>query len=193
MCVNQKQLPTQKYLNEILHYHAASGLLFWKARDQRRFKNKRSYAVWNTRWAGKPAFRTKTKGYRAGKVDGVTYFAHRIIWKMVHGEDPLIVDHINRDPSDNRIENLRNVTQRENCEVLRVKASGAVKIRYTNALRRNFGGISRFPKFWKLRKRSGGRLVSCGNYTRFCDAVKARKSLPSKDVGSGNANVKGAA
>jgi len=43
--------------------------------------------------------------------------AHRIIWKMVHGEIPegMVIDHINGNPFDNRLENLRMVTHTENC------------------------------------------------------------------------------
>jgi hypothetical protein len=40
--------------------------------------------------------------------------AHRFAWFVVYGEVPNIIDHINRDRSDNRITNLRSVTRREN-------------------------------------------------------------------------------
>jgi hypothetical protein len=39
---------------------------------------------------------------------------HRFAWFYVYGEVPNIIDHINRDRSDNRILNLRNVTRKEN-------------------------------------------------------------------------------
>jgi len=119
MCVNQKPLPNQGYLLEILRYDPKTGLLFWRRRPMSHFPSKRAWAVWNSRFSNGPAFRTKTKGYRAGKVDGVNYFAHRIVWKMVHGFDPLVIDHKNHDRSDNRVENLRNGTQKENCAFLK--------------------------------------------------------------------------
>ena len=44
--------------------------------------------------------------------------AHRIIWEMHHGPIPegMEIDHINHVTDDNRIENLRLVTRKENCK-----------------------------------------------------------------------------
>ena len=50
------------------------------------------------------------------RIAGVTYSAHRVIWCLMTGEDPLglTVDHINRVPDDNRWSNLRLATCRQN-------------------------------------------------------------------------------
>lgn len=48
-------------------------------------------------------------------IGGKRYYAHRLAWLYVHGEwPPLAIDHINRDPSDNRIENLRLADKSQN-------------------------------------------------------------------------------
>ena len=39
---------------------------------------------------------------------------HRAVWAVVHGYLPMIIDHINGDPYDNRMENLREVSTSEN-------------------------------------------------------------------------------
>lgn len=93
------ELPSQSFLLELLAYDPTTGHLYWNKGRNR----------------GKRAFSSRqTSGYYAGKIEGKPYLAHRVIWKMVHGQDPDVVDHINCVKSDNRIENLRSVSQKFN-------------------------------------------------------------------------------
>jgi len=57
-------------------------------------------------------------GYRQIHIKGRTYRTHQLIWIMFHGfiDTNLIMDHINRDILDNRIENLRLVTVKQNAQ-----------------------------------------------------------------------------
>lgn len=57
---------------------------------------------------------TTPSGYEALAFEGRNYFTHRVIWALCTGEQPRVVDHINGDKQDNRIENLRSVTHRQN-------------------------------------------------------------------------------
>ncbi|WP_371734360.1 HNH endonuclease signature motif containing protein [Aliiroseovarius sp. xm-a-151] len=45
----------------------------------------------------------------------VRFLVHRLIWLLVHHEEPpRVIDHINRIPFDNRPSNLRSVSHAEN-------------------------------------------------------------------------------
>lgn len=64
--------------------------------------------------------------YRVIGIDGRSLKAHRLAWFYVHGSWPGMIDHMNGDPLDNRICNLREVTHFENTQnhVRKPKASG---------------------------------------------------------------------
>lgn len=74
-------------------------------------------------WTKSPA-RTLKQGDEAGKkcssryakiqFKGKCYLAHRVAWFMTYGQMPTMIDHINGDTFDNRIENLRHSNAFEN-------------------------------------------------------------------------------
>lgn len=54
-------------------------------------------------------------GYLILKIKGKKYRAHRVVYALINGRFPNgEIDHINRNRLDNRIENLREVTRKEN-------------------------------------------------------------------------------
>jgi hypothetical protein len=55
-------------------------------------------------------------GYIGIFINGTYYFAHRIVWEMHKGKIPdgLVIDHIDGDRANNKIENLRVCTFQQN-------------------------------------------------------------------------------
>jgi hypothetical protein len=63
---------------------------------------------------GKVAGSKNNRGYVKITFNYKQFFAHRLIYEFHFGETPNIIDHLNGNCSDNRIENLKNTTLRGN-------------------------------------------------------------------------------
>lgn len=105
-----------QYVRRRLRYDPESGKLFWKTRavvgDVRRMR------AWNTMYAGREAFTFQdSSGYRRGSLDGSMLLAHRVAWAIHYGRWPRgTIDHLNGEPCDNCLSNLRDVTMAENAQ-----------------------------------------------------------------------------
>jgi len=92
------------------------------------------------RRVGCPAGSLRADGYSEVHFDGNRERVHRVIWKMHFGKIPVgfVIDHINRDPTDNRLDNLRCIPKRLNHHNLKpIKAHHHKKSgKWTSRIRR---------------------------------------------------------
>jgi hypothetical protein len=162
------QLPSQERLHKLLDCQPEIGLLIWRERPQEMFSSKRGHSIWNARFAGKPVFGGDNgRGYKQSRIDGRDYLVHRLVWKWVHGADPICIDHINGDVSDNRISNLRNVTHLENMhnkKRSKNNSSGVTGVTWDNAR-----GV------WRAGIMINGKSKYLGRFTNLEKATTLRK------------------
>lgn len=109
---------TQEILTSLLSYDKDTGLLFWKKRTPGCFMQATACPSWNAKYAGKPAGSVHTgRSGRYIRIDIMrrTYLAHRIIWMIMTGSWPSEeIDHIDRNGTNNKWSNLRDVSKSQN-------------------------------------------------------------------------------
>ena len=99
---------TQKLLHNLIFYNPITGECKWRWRDKKYFKRTQDYLTWNARYAYQTINGKRKDGYKRVILFYKNYLLHRIIWFYVYGEWPdNLIDHIDRNPSNNKISNLR--------------------------------------------------------------------------------------
>ena len=115
-----KALPSARLLRRLIDYDPNTGEMRWKPRPVWMFAHGKHgretlAKVWNDRYAGQAAGSPIGFGYWGVSVFKSRFYAHRVAWTLVHGSAPSDqIDHINGNKRDNRIGNLRDVSQSEN-------------------------------------------------------------------------------
>jgi hypothetical protein len=147
--MKRRDYPTQEYLHEKFIYK--DGKLLW--RSGVRF-GKEAGSIAGSRHPS-----------RQIKVLGRLQSTHRLIFLYHHGWLPEVVDHINRDSLDNRIENLRSCNSRENC-----RNSAGQKSRKSK-----FKGVWYEEKGnrWRAQLKIEGKRVHLSQHTTEAEAAQA--------------------
>ena len=108
-------------------------------------------------------------------IEGNNYYAHRLAWLYVYGEWPKNqIDHIDHEPMNNAIDNLRDVTVQENQRNIRLpkrNTSGYIGVSW-----------SKMANKWKAAIQVDGKVKHLGLYSDIQEAVKVRKQAQ-KDYG----------
>jgi hypothetical protein len=158
--MTDKNLPSIEYLHKRLRYEPETGKLFWRDCED-------MPSGWRTVNSGRQALCSLSRGYHLGKIDGVSYKAHRVAYAMHHGVWPVHqIDHIDGCRANNRPENLREVTHKENHQNKSIPSnntSGIMGVRWHARIRR-----------WGAHIRVGGRLIYLGWFKSIDEAAAAR-------------------
>lgn len=101
-------------------------------------------------------------GYVRVRKDGKEYRAHRLIWEMHKGQIPenMLIDHIDGDTLNNRIENLRLATRQQN------NVNAITKNKLSNLPK----GISFVNNKYRARLTYKGTTYSLGTYSTVEEA-----------------------
>lgn len=151
---------TQKRLKELLSYDPLTG----KFTRLKTFANALKGSVCDTRHA---------RGYIVIRIDTKLYLAHRLAWLYINGKFPnLDIDHINQNPSDNRIKNLRSVSKAQNMRNQRKKKNN--KSGVTGVYRDKRNG------HWIAYIRESKKRRHLGSFEEKKDAIAARKEADIK-------------
>lgn len=95
---------TRDRLSEVLNYDQNTGIFTWRVSLAPRGPV-----------GSQAGCVDKVCGRISIRIDGQLYLAHRLAWLYVYGVWPTnVLDHINRNPADNRIANLRDIKNNEN-------------------------------------------------------------------------------
>jgi hypothetical protein len=146
---------TQERLKSLLTYDPDTGKFCWRVRRSNRAPE------------GSVAGCADRYGYAVIRLDGVLHKAHRLAWLYCYGVLPSKnIDHINQNPSDNRIANLREADQHENNQnrsVQRNARSGVTGVVWNKT-----------HMLWQARIYTREKCVSLGFHKTKEGAVQAR-------------------
>ena len=165
----------QEELQEIIYYCKDTGIFSWLERSELTHSKymsrdsshtvKHATKLWNSRNA-KKIIGSKTHGYLEVRIKNKVYRLHSLAWLYCYGFIPDQLDHINGIRDDNRIENLRDVSQSINNK--------------NTAKRKNntsgFTGVYYFKRLskWAAKIVSDGKQIHIGCFDTPEEANEAR-------------------
>jgi hypothetical protein len=132
---------TQELVQSLFTY--SDGCLYWKVNKGPARKGNKVGYLNNT-------------GYLRCKINGKGYLIHRAIYLLHYGVLPEILDHINGNVLDNRIENLREATNQQNQFNAKLRSDNTSGVK----------GVSwnKSKKKWWVRVRIGNTRTHIGYF-----------------------------
>jgi hypothetical protein len=159
---------TAEQLRDALDYDPETGVFMWKDRPLSHFASPQAHASYTSRCAGKVAGADTGDGYLRVNVYRKKYLCHRLAWFYVYGKWPKQhIDHVNGDRLDNRIANLRDVSNTDNhrnVRMVKTNTSGVLGVRFDARHNRWAASISAHAK------------IHLGSFKTKEEAIAARKA-----------------
>ena len=147
---------THERLTQLLHYDPATGVFT------------RRVSVWGAATKGRIFGSDHTAGYLEGTIDGKRYYLHRLAYFYMNGTWPVgMIDHINRDRRDNRIENLRDVTPQGNTTNSSIKSTNKTGVKGVHICKRSQKYIAQITVDYKC--------IHLGSFDLLENAIAARR------------------
>jgi hypothetical protein len=129
-------------------------------------------------------FNAKQKsGHLHGVFDGTYLKAHRVAWFISHNEWPDFIDHINGNPSDNRLCNLRAASRSDNnknASIRKDNTSGVVGVYWNKQCKKwmaviNSDGKSKYLGMYNNKEAAIEARTTAEKYFGFCNNGRRTK------------------
>ena len=145
-------IPNQFYLQKHFNYDPETGVF------SRKIKTSNRVVI------GKPLVAGSKYNRILININNKVYKAHHLAWVYVYGEWPDEIDHINNNPLDNRISNLRKATRLKNSYNKRLTSKNTSGVK----------GVSwdKNRKKWFAKINANGKQIALGRFDFLDDAKK---------------------
>jgi len=160
-----KPVLTKEFIKS--RYEYRDGVLYHRAKAGECQYSKQ----FNTRYAGTVVGGVANTGYiqTSLMINGkqFDYLAHRLIYTYFHGVQPKVIDHIDGDKLNNRLENLKSGTHQENMR----------NIKLSKLNTSGFTGVSwsKRDSKWYVRIKANNHYLFLGSFSNKDHAIAARK------------------
>lgn len=159
-------------LREKFSYDPLTGIIIWRVKHARPILS------------GWEAGCLAPSGYRLIRYCGKMYTSHRIAWAMTYGKWPTYeIDHINRIKNDNRIENLREATSKQQTANHSMKRHNTSGFRGVYLMGKDKRKKAPRKKPWIARITIDGRVIGLGLYATPKEASEAYNKAAEQMLG----------
>lgn len=154
---------TRSRLCELLSFDTEQGVITW------------NHTMGGKAKKGQVAGSLTQNGYVAIRVDQHDYLAHRLMWMYVYGAFPILsIDHIDRNRANNKPNNLRLATEKQNGE------NRSLKSKNSSGHRGVFFRKYLKSKPWSVNITNNRKTIHIGYFSTIEEAIEARRVAEDK-------------